>query len=551
MQKAVGKLEKMLRETLSKNMGQGSLPPGISSDDVADLAKNLLTRPMAVYISDIKVVAEGPNVRGGAVVKIDKDAEKLETALEQLAKALPPGMVVTRDIGGEKYQSVELTPPPSQSPPPSNIVPGPEAAIHICWGFKQNFFVVAVGEGEMEVLLKRWGEETPGWLAKIRQGLPVERVSSVGFLNVKAILKIFLPVSGPQAGAAIEALGINNVKSIATVAGLDQSNYLSRLEISIDGEAQGLMRFASIEPLTAGDLLCIPADATTALAAKIDSLSIFNAFIAMMEKADPDAARRMHSDIEQAEAKLGLKIGDEMLRPLGNHFIYYSSTESGLPKMVALVRLKDPEQAAKTFSKLMPMIEDRFQEAAKGSPIALKLEKTPIAGKEGYTISVQQPGMPGGQFCWCLTEKELIFSLSAQSIEAYLSPPAGFKSLVQSPEIAKLFGGGAGPTSIIYWNTQETINRIYPALPILAAMLQSQGIKIDLSMLPPQNAIVPHLTPLVSSVRRTKSGIEIDERTPLPGLGTVAASPLFDRALILPAVQSVWRSEVRGVDKTT
>ena len=73
---------------------------------MVDLAKMLLTRPMAVYVSDIQMGPEGPNVRGGMAIKIGDDAEKLKTRLEELTKTLPPQMVETRDINGDKFQSV-------------------------------------------------------------------------------------------------------------------------------------------------------------------------------------------------------------------------------------------------------------------------------------------------------------------------------------------------------------------------------------------------------------------------------------------------------------
>lgn len=379
----------------------------------------------------------------------------------------------------------------------------------------------------MEALQKRASGNPPEWLTQIRRDLPVERVSTVGFVNVKALLKIFVPMAGPQAAVILEALGISQVKNIASVAGLDQNNYIHKIHISIDGEPQGLMQFASIKPLSADDMAFIPADATMALAAKINPAGFFDTYVALAEKSDPQVAAVMHSTIERAESQLGLKIREEILKPLGDNFtIYTKSSGIGTPNMMAVVQLKDPKQAANTFSKLMPMIQTQFEVVAKNSPIPIKLEKTTISGKEAYTISVQQPGMPGSQVCWCLTEKELIIALSPQSIEAYLSPPAGFKSLTQSPEIGQLLTGEAGPTSVFYWNTQQTYNELYPMLPVVAAMLQPRGINLNLSLLPPQKAIGPHLTPLVSSVRRTKSGIEISERSPLPGLGITQAEPI-------------------------
>jgi hypothetical protein len=248
----------------------------------------------------------------------------------------------------------------------------------------------------------------------------------------------------------------------------------------------------------------------------------------MVEKAYPPfVVEVMRNNTKQAEAQLGLSIGEEILKPLGDNFTFYTKSSGiGTPNMMAVVQLRDPKQAASTFSKLMPMVQTKFEVVAKNSPIPVKLEKTTISGKEAYTISAQQPGMPGGQLCWCLTEKELIFSLSPQSIEAYLSPPAGFQSLGKSPEVAKLFTGETGPTTLFYWNTQQTYNEVYPMLPVVAAMLQPRGINLNLSLLPPQTAIGPHLTPLISSVRRTKSGIEITERSPLPGLGITQSEPL-------------------------
>jgi len=491
-------------------MDRNSLPPGMNSDELVDLVKMLLTRPMAVYISEIQISPEGPNIRGAAAIKIGDDAEKLKTRLEELAKTLPPQMVETRDINGDKFQSIKIAPNAS-----------------IVWGFRKNFFLAAMGEGEMEALLKRAGGNAPGWLTNIRRDLPVERVSTVGFVNVKALAKIFVPMAGPQAAVSLEAFGISRVNNIASVAGLDQNNYLHKIHISIDGEPQGLMQFASIKPLSAADMGSIPADATMAFAAKINPLSIYNNYMAMVEKAAPFVASIMQNNTKQAEAQLGLNIGEEILKPLGDNFtIYTKSSGIGTPNMMAVAQLKDSKQAANTFAKLMPMIQTQFEAVAKNSPIPIKMEKTTIAGKEAYAISAQQPGMPGGQFCWCLTEKELVFSLSPQSIEAYLSPPAGFKSLAQSPEVAKLFTGDAGPTTVFYWNTQQTYNELYPMLPVVAAMLQPRGINLNLSLLPPQTAIGPHLTPLVSSVRRTKSGIEITERSPLPGLGITQSEPI-------------------------
>jgi len=79
--------------------------------------------------------------------------------------------------------------------------------------------IVAVGEGELEAILKRARGDAPPWLAALGKQLPVERVSMTGYLNVKAILDTVTPVAGPQAGAIARAVGLGNVTSLASVGG--------------------------------------------------------------------------------------------------------------------------------------------------------------------------------------------------------------------------------------------------------------------------------------------------------------------------------------------
>jgi hypothetical protein len=523
VQKTVGEIEKLIRANLSKSMDKNSLPPGMSTDEVVDLVKLLLTRPAAVYISDLQISPDGPNIRAGAAIKIGEDVEKFKTRLEELTKTIPPQFVETREINGEKFQNIKFAP---------NVA--------VVWGVKKNFFLAAMGEGEMEALLKRAGGNPPKWLTKIRRDLPVERVSTVGFLNVKALLKIILPTAGPQVAVYLEALGISNINGIATTTGLDQNNFVSKILISLDGEPQGLMQFASIKPLSAVDLAAIPADATMALAAKINPLSVFNNYMAMVEKGDPNEVGQMHRDIDRVESQLGLKIGRDILAPLGDAAtLYVKSFMGSEPEMILVIGVKDHQQAAKTQEKLVQQFQAVFEEVAKGNPSAPKLIKDKVAGKDSYVLEIHQPGVP--PIYWCLTEKELVVTLTGiQGVQSYLSRPADFKSLAQSPEVAKLFTGEAGPTTVFYWNTQQTFNQIYSSLPMMAALLQQRGINLDLSMLPPQNAIGPHLTPLVFSVRRTKSGIEITERSPLPGLGITQSAP------VVAAMLLSWRSTAHG-----
>ena len=79
-------IERAVRAGLKKAVRPGSLPPGVTSDDLADAVKLLLTRPLAVYVSSVQMQPGGPVVRGGIVVNCGDEAAKLKAIVEQLAK---------------------------------------------------------------------------------------------------------------------------------------------------------------------------------------------------------------------------------------------------------------------------------------------------------------------------------------------------------------------------------------------------------------------------------------------------------------------------------
>ena len=83
VQKMAADIEKMIKANLNTAMAQHNVPSALTGDELVDAVKLLLTRPMAIYVSDIQIKSEGPSVRGAAVVKVGEDSEKIKTKLEQ------------------------------------------------------------------------------------------------------------------------------------------------------------------------------------------------------------------------------------------------------------------------------------------------------------------------------------------------------------------------------------------------------------------------------------------------------------------------------------
>ncbi len=358
VQKMVAEFENLMKNNLGKVLEQQRLPLEITAEEVVDLGKLLRDSPLAVYISDVQINPDGPIFRGGAAIKFAEGIEKIKAKLEQVIKILPPQMVEAQEIDGEKMQSIKLAP---------NVT--------IVWGFKKNYFLAAMGEGEMESLLKRAKGKPPAWLDKIRQELPVQRISTIGYLNVKALYRKFAPLGGPQAGVALEAMGINNVNNVISVAGLDEKNYVTRMLISLDGEPQGLLRFSTIKPLTTADLPRVPDNACVVLAAKVNPLSVFDGYLEMVEKIEPKAVEQMRAGVGAMEAQTGLKLREEILKSLGDRVsIYVTLWETGLPEVIATVQVKEPQLATKSYTKLMELAQ-MTAKMLEGNPRSPRLEK--------------------------------------------------------------------------------------------------------------------------------------------------------------------------------
>ena len=121
---------------------------------------------------------------------------------------------------------------------------------------------------------------------------------------------------------------------------------------------------------------------------------------------------------------------------------------------------------------------------------------------------------------WCITDKELIVSLSPQTIKAHLSRGTKAESLANTPAARELFAGRPGPTYVSYTDSAAFVRTLYPLLQFafgaIASEMQREGINIDMSILPSAAAILPHMSPSLSTETTTKDGLLIVRQGTLP-----------------------------------
>jgi len=573
VQQMIAEIERHIRASLREHAAaRNDTQAAALLDDVASGVKTLLTHPTAIFLTSVKPAVDPrrpPEIRAGMVVNLGEDAPKVMATVKKL-QADVPVQIAEIEIGGQTWQQVKLGP---GAPP-------------ITWGIKGKYLIVGVGEGEVEAILKRARGSAPQWLTALRKQLPVERPSTVAHVDVKALVDLAIteilredpapkPSRGPTPRQVLDALGLSNVTSLGAVSGLDKEGYVSRTLLAIDGKPQGIFALATEKPLTAADLAPIPADATIALAAQVNPDRVFETILSIVGQIEPRGRQQMLQEFAQAKEHLGVDFQNDIFKSLGDTWcIYNSPSDGGLIPIgaTAVVQVKDYKRLAAAHEKLLAVAKASMEEKEKapekgrktkavrvidGTKAELIIEDEPLpirrsrrrpspqieqfqfAGQQIYFFNARTSEFPLAP-AWCLTEKELIFSLFPQGIKAYLSRGAKAKSLAKVPEVAEALQEG-GPLGLAYCDSRKLFDLVYPFVPMIAQAAVSEmareGINVDVSLLPSAGAIGRHLRPSLTVVRRTKAGIEMVSHQSLPG-GNIGASAPVLAGMLIPAVQS-------------
>jgi Protein of unknown function (DUF1559) len=522
---AAAEVEKLIRnavkEAAKKEDGQGK----VMLEEMPNLVKVLLTRPLAIYVAEMKVDPKGPpQFRGGAVVSLGENADKVKAAMERILAAVAPDKAKEVTIQGTTFQQMPL----------------PAGGPIVTWGIKDRYFYLTTGEGEMEAMLKRAGGSDPKWLTELHKQLPVERVSTVGMMNLGAVRDLLVKALAPaETGNILEALGVNGIDRLSGVSGLDKEQYVSRSLVSLKGEPQGLLKLVEQKPLTTADLDLIPRDATFAFAVKFDAAKAYTTIAGVADKIKPNWKEELKGQdwVEQQQQVLDL-----VFKATGDTWCLFDSQGGGgmFTGVTAVVSIKDADAAEGLQKKLLALVEA----AGKNAPDARRKPHVVKFNFSGKTIHVFQSGEKNFPLApsWCITDKHLIVALYPEAVKAFLARGRSFQSLNKVPEVSTAMGGDGQVVSLSYVDTRRVFDLAYPFLPVVFQMMANEmhgeGIDVPVGLLPSAGSIRRHLRPTVSVLRKTPNGIESVARQTVPGNMGMSTLPITV-GLLVPAVQKV------------
>jgi hypothetical protein len=505
-------IERLIRSGL-KQAAQGKPAEARTlAEDGPTLVRALLTRPLALYVTQIKVASgQPPQVQAGAVLSLGDDAAEVQAALDRLY-GLIRGQSREITVGDRVFHQTPLGP----------------GAPEITWGVKGSYLYAATSGEEVKALVNRADGKPPEWLDALHKQLPVERVSTLSMVNVHTLIEQLAPLGGPRVSQVLDALGVSGIDRLSGVSGLDKDGIVHHSLVSLRGEPHGIFQLFEQKPLTTADVGLVPRDATFALVFKLDPARAWATILTMIEKIDPKAKQQL-TEHEHPTAR---ELREEALKALGDTWCLFDSPSGGgmVVGVTVVVSLKDAEAATSVQEKLIRLA------ASQGA----RVREFRFAGQAVHVFDAGKdvPLAPS----WCRTDRHLVIGLYPEAVKAFLARRSERTTLAQLPEVAAALKGEGQLVGLSYCDTRRVFDLTYPFFPVLfhmaTAHLRDERFDIPPGLLPSAGAIRRHLRPSVSAVWRTPHGIESESRQSLPGGAGMSTLPVA-LGLLIPAVQKV------------
>jgi len=286
----------------------------VLAEQLPKLVKVLLSRPFAAYLEDFKPMEDTRSAEAAFVLNAGDQRKEVEVAIEELLKLIPEDgpKFSTETAAGVEWRRAP-TPPPAPA---------------VRFGWKDNYFIIAVGDKTPDKLVGRLGGSAPEWITALRKEHPIERELSIGYINVDGILNRVKPVIEAKdvdhkVWPIIEKLGLTGIHAVHAISGFDNTGCASSLHLVTDGKRAGVLSFLPYKPLDAADLQPIPKDALLAFAANCSAAESWDTAVSLVEQLDPRGKEKVERGLWEVESKLGVNVRDDVLGSLGDTWVIY------------------------------------------------------------------------------------------------------------------------------------------------------------------------------------------------------------------------------------
>lgn len=341
-----------------------------------------------------------------------------------------------------------------------------------------------------------------------------------GYIDLEGVLNQ-LGLIAPPARQIIDELGLKDLKSVAFQSGFDGPAERSVIEIDVPGPRKGILRLANLRKIKLADLPPVPIDATVISASSLDANQaydvVFDSIETVAKNIAPKEAQQLKTAVQVAEAILGIALREDLIAPIGDMVMYYSSpTEVPLGLGgVYLVKVKDEDTMNKTLARLINLTG--------GIPgVDVRVKDSKYHGAIIHTISVNHEGNFQAP-SFVIHKGWLAFSYYPQPVQGFVlrmnNEMPGWKA---SKSLEKTLSNLPTEfTALTISDPRPTLKLILSLAPVgmsaVNGLLANRFPKsqFDVSLIPNSHEATRHLFPNVTIVTDDGSKIRIETRASL------------------------------------
>jgi hypothetical protein len=542
-------------------------PKKADVDAMAEWITTLMTKPGAMYIADASQKNGQADVQLGIVLAAAEAAGKLD---DDVLNSLKSAGVPTEDvmISGKAMHRVKFA---GSDLPFSGV---------LTFGVVNKYWMLTLGDTEFDELRKRASAgRAPAWLEKLQQRLPIDRVSSMTYVNFKQFFSGTLPkFLGPfqgQLDSALQAAGLDGLTTLEMATGLSQTNFVSKTYVGIEGTPRGLLTYFDARPLTTEDLAGIPEGAPLASVVAFDGAKLYDAILASIRQAQPNGAPQLDEMLHAMDKTLGFSLRKDLLESLGDRAsVFIPPGGNPMFHYAIAVDVKDRKRLAAVNQLLVvelqkalqgpPRVPRALPPGAPGAPgippggapgippmgppgappglppglggpgggLGIKLKESNIDGGRMFELElpplIPVPITPA----WAIGEKRMVFATTREAVQLGLAGSGDKPSLAANSQVAALLRGGKA-ISVAYQDSKSLFRNSYDQIELqLKAAVGGQPLPLTL---PTAEVIEKHLLPSLTVGYRVPEGVIYESRQTMPGPNVGTLLPVAV-AVMLPAV---------------
>ena len=406
-----------------------------------------------------------------------------ETMQKAMAAKAKPGTVKELVVAGHKLRSQV-----------------DEEGARQCFGVAGAFFVVATQE---ELLRRALDPATP------KLALPPDAEHAVlrVLYDHQAMLKTFGDdiAKNPDAMKVLNAIGLNDIQGASLALVPRGKRLVSQLTVQpkAGGKLTGLAKWLADSPPVDRSLLAmVPRDVTAFYATSLDLGAAWDEVWAMIGRVDPEAAAQARKSLAEFETKIGAKVREGLLAPLGRGSVFMVLKEATFLGGAAIViqRVRDSATFEKSVERIVGRLELLLMEAGPGplGAVRTKMRAFTYRGHRCRYLWVQGPPsamMLGNVPCYTRIGDVVVFSTHPLHLKSYLDflVDKG-KTIRENPEYrgleqvvparASLVGYGAWPDTVV-----SLYNTAAPFLMLTQMIEEEPARGLDLANLPSSRLI--------------------------------------------------------------